>query len=126
MGLFEIFSNFVFLRCAGFQSLTLEGNNYWYKQGSRAKDPMVFFHGISSGWAFYHYLIKTLGKDRTILLIDLDATKIKSMNFNMPTPAQFTETVLRVLKRHRIEKVSVVGHSFGSISAGWMVSLHPE
>ncbi len=126
MGLIEIFSNALFLRTAGFQSLTLGGNNYWFKQGSRHLEPMLFFHGISSGWAFYTHLIKTLGKDRTILLVDLDATKIKSMAFNMPTPAQFTETVLTILRRHRIEKVSVVGHSFGSISAGWLVSLHPE
>jgi len=126
MGLVEFFSTALFLRRFGFQCLNMKGNTYWYRQGNSMKEPMLFFHGISSGWAFYTHLIKQLGKDRTIVLVDLEATKIKSLAFTMPTPAKFTEIVASILKRHHIEKVSVVGHSFGTISAGWIVSLRPD
>ena len=125
-GLNEAFFNFFFLRMTGFQRLRLEGVSYWMKQTKSDKPPMVFFHGISPGWSFYSNIVKLLGRDRTLILIDLDAIKIKSMVFHMPTPEQFVEKTMKILKRHRIEKVSIVGHSFGTICAGWMVTKHPE
>lgn len=126
MGLMEVFSNAWYLRRNGFQNLSMKGNTYWFRQGNPHKDPLLFFHGISSGWAFYTRIIRHLGSDRTILLVDLEATKVKSLVFTMPTPAKFTEIVAAIMKRHHVEKVSIVGHSFGTISAGWMATLRPD
>lgn len=55
---------------------------------------------------------------RPCLLIDVDGIKIMSLSFNMHQPDVFPSQVKSVLDRHGIDKVSVVGHSFGSITAG--------
>lgn len=134
----EILANAVLLRASGFQHLEVDGMTYWYKQhgqhdtlpqdthSSHGDEPLVFLHGISTGWMVYMSLIKALGRNRTMVLIDTDAIKIKSLNFDMPSPEQFVDRVERILDRHNIAKASFVGHSFGSITAGWFVQAHPH
>jgi pimeloyl-ACP methyl ester carboxylesterase len=133
----EAISNFLFLQSAGFQRLEIDGMKYWYKrQGgdalpssseeSTGTEPLVFMHGISTGWLVYLSMVKALGKNRTLILVDLDAIKIKSLNFDMPTPEQYVNRVNRLLVRHNIQRASFVGHSFGSITAGWFVRHFPE
>mmetsp|Transcript_19205 Transcript_19205/g.32484 ORF Transcript_19205/g.32484 Transcript_19205/m.32484 type:complete len:668 (-) Transcript_19205:1203-3206(-) len=141
----EIITNALFLRACGFQCLEMNGLTYWYRQSGKTwlssrkgrreqqeeeelatSDPMLFLHGITTGWTLYMGLIRALGKNRPMLLVELDAIKIKSMNFRMPTPREFSERVLRILDRHAIRKVSIVGHSFGSITAGWLISRYPS
>lgn len=128
-GLGEVFFNILFLRLHGFQSLELHGVTYWIKQGrvSNSLPPLVFFHGIAPGWSFYALLLKQFERSgRTILLIDLEAIKVKSMRFYMPPIEVFTSAVLHILRRHQIAKASFVGHSFGTILAGWIATRHPE
>ena len=125
----EAVSNLLFLHWAGFQRLEVNGMKYWYKKPvltSCGPEPMVFLHGITTGWMPYLSLVKALGRDRTMILVDVDAIKIKSLNFDMPTPVKFVENLNRILLMHRIDKLSIVGHSFGSITAGWFVRYFPE
>jgi pimeloyl-ACP methyl ester carboxylesterase len=138
--LMEAASNTIFLRACGFQNLELNGMTYWYKKqgpvdsatssrnttSSTGSEPVVFFHGISTGWSMYLHLAKSMSKNRTLILVDLDAIKIKSMRFHMPTPQHFCECFNTMLDRHHIEKVSLIGHSFGSITAGWVVTRCSE
>lgn len=138
VNLTEAVANWVFLHACGFQSLEVDGMHYWFKKqgsteqyhndtlSSNGTEPIVFLHGISTGWMLYMHLVKSLGSNRTLLLVDLNAIKIKSLNFDMPTPEQFVEKVFRILNRHDIHKASFVGHSFGSVTAGWFVRYHPD
>jgi hypothetical protein len=71
-------------------------------------------------------LISSLSSERPIILVEIDAIKIKSMQFDMPTPKNFSSAVMDILRRHNFSQVSVVGHSFGSITAGWFVKSYPE
>jgi pimeloyl-ACP methyl ester carboxylesterase len=135
----EALANFVFLHMRGFQRLEVNGMTYWYRKqagssategpnarrslSSSGDEPVVFLHGISTGWMLYLQLARALSQNRTLILIDLNAVKIKSMTFKMPTPEEFAANFRRVLDRHRIPRANVVGHSFGSITAGWLVSL---
>eukprot|EP01031_Cornospumella_fuschlensis_P035698 gene35698-43294_t len=126
-GLNEVLCNALCFRLHGFQFLEVGGVTYWIKQGAKTDlPPMMFFHGISPGWSFYVMLIRYMATERTIIMVDLEAVKIKSMCFYMPTVDHFTEHIVHILRRHHIEKVSVVGHSFGTIVAGWVVSRFPE
>lgn len=126
-GVAELVFNSTFLRYYGFVNRSIGNSSYWIRSvpGS-ASDPMVILHGISTGWSFYGTLIKALMKNRTVILVDVDAIRIKSLAFHMPSAEEFADFIVKVLRVHRIEKVSMVGHSFGSITAGWMVSRHPE
>jgi pimeloyl-ACP methyl ester carboxylesterase len=123
----EILFHNVYLRMVGFQYLETEDMTYWIKEGrNNALPPMLIYHGISSGWSMYALLIRTFHPNRTVILADLDAVKIKSMYFHMPSMDRYNGAILRVLRRHCIDKVSIVGHSFGSITASWLATKHPE
>lgn len=87
---------------------------------------MLFLHGISPGWALYMKFVHTLCGKRTTILVDLDAIKIKSLTFHMPSPDAFCANIMDVLVRHGVKKVSVVGHSFGTITSGWFVTRYPH
>ena len=84
------------------------------------------FHGITTGWGLYINLIRVLAQNRTVVLIDLEGIKIKSMSFQLPTPEQFANKVHNILKRHKIKRCSIVAHSFGSVSCTWFLRYHPE
>jgi pimeloyl-ACP methyl ester carboxylesterase len=90
------------------------------------KTPMVLFHGITLGWMNYFTLVRALGADREVFLVDVDAIKMMSLVFEMPTPEKLCALVRQVLLRHKVERVHVVGHSFGSITAGWFVREFPN
>jgi pimeloyl-ACP methyl ester carboxylesterase len=129
-GVSEMIYNAIVLRMHGFQFLEAEGLNYWIREGSNATDPslppLLVLHGISPGWSMYYLLIKAFAEDRTVILADLDAIKLKSMFFFMPSMQQFTASLLIILRRHRIDKVSIIGHSFGSITAAWLLNKHAD
>lgn len=125
-GVQEFLFNTFYLRTHGFHFLETEDMTYWIKEGKSSLPPLLICHGISTGWSMYALLIHSFTSDRTIILADLDAVKILSMCFYMPSRAQYTQAVLRILQRHRIPQVSIVGHSFGSITAAWLVAKHPE
>lgn len=133
-GLTEIAFNTFFLRSYGFRFMEVEGLNYWIRVGSSSAahssslPPLLVLHGISPGWSMYTLLIQIWAADRnrTVILANLDAIKIKSMFFFMPSLQQFNTSIMLILRHHRIDKVSIVGHSFGSISAAWLVSKHPH
>ena len=113
----------------GFRKFKLNGFSYWIKIcGNQIQNnpPVLFFHGISPGWLLYFNLISTLGKGKSVILIDLNAIKILSLEFNMPTPENFSKNIVKILKRHKIDRVSIVGHSFGSITAKWFIGHFPE
>jgi pimeloyl-ACP methyl ester carboxylesterase len=125
--LVEMFFHNAYLRVVGFQFLETEDMTYWIKEGrNSALPPMLIYHGISSGWLMYALVIQTFLPNRTVILADLDAVKIKSMYFHMPSMDRYNAAILRVLRRHHIDKVSIVGHSFGTITASWLASKHPE
>ncbi len=105
----------------------MHGNvKYWhrpcgYGQNINNAVPLVIFHGITTGWINYLKLVMRLARRREVFLLELDSIKVNSLHFRMPTPQAYAAAVQQLLLRHAIHKVSVVGHSFGSITAGWFV-----
>lgn len=136
VGITEIWTNEVYFRVRGFQRLSAHGHTYWYRPAMNrtgnkdpTKNPLVFYHGISPGWLAYAALVQSLSAheyDRDVFLINLDCIKIKSLSFRMPCNEEHADGVADILKSHQVTKVSVVGHSFGTIAAAWFVKRHPE
>ena len=120
----------VLMYIAGFRSNRLGGVTYWVKTAGCLSDeaPMLFFHGISTGWIFYFPLIMNLSGSRPVLLVDLDTIKINSLVFDMPDEADFCNAVRDICALHfgADTTVSVVGHSFGTILAAWFLRAHPQ
>ena len=120
-------ANFPFLRLRGFSRRRVNGINYWIKtRSSSTKAPILLLHGICSGWFFYSSLISMLTCDRTVVMIETDSIKIKSLVLDMPSPEEFVTNVKSVMQIHNIKQFSVIGHSFGSIMAAWLVKLSPQ
>merc|ERR1712146_327900 len=51
---------------------------------------------------------------------------VNSLVFNMPSREEYSNVVKAVLDKHNISHVSVVGHSFGSITAAWFIKCYPD
>jgi len=118
----------VVYHCFGFQKLRYHGISYWFKLGSVvSRGPaLLFFHGICAGWMGYISLITNIGAGKSIILVDYNAIKVLSLNFEVCTTERYTLVVKKILERHKISKVYVAGHSFGSITAGWFMKQYPN
>ena len=116
------------LRWYGFKLGLLGNTTYWYKQPIASDSPMLFFHGITSGWIFYLPVILRMSGSRSVILVDLDTIKVKSLVFDMPDEKEFVANVKDICLRHFGvgTPVSVVGHSFGTITAAWFLRAHPD
>lgn len=64
--------------------------------------------------------------NRPIFLIELDCIRIKSLQFTMPKPAEFALFLKAIIRRHDYTQVSIIGHSFGSVTASWFLKYYPE
>lgn len=87
---------------------------------------MLTLYNIYPSRAPYLLLVYFLSPNREIFLFDLEAIKIHSLHFKMPSPERYCDSVMAVLMLHRAGRVNVIGHSFGTITAGWFVRAYPE
>src|SRR3546814_675759 len=85
------------------------------------------FHGICSGWIAYLSLIYEYAKNpnRAILLVDYPYITMK-MRFDVLPPEIFIERVCGILEKHHIARTAVVGHSYGTVIATWLVHARPD
>lgn len=125
IGLKNVLFDFVLL-CLCYQRLEHHGVKYWYRRGKPSVTPLVVFHGITTGWSMYLLVMMKFGEGRPVFLMDLDAIKINSLVFNMPSCEDYSRGVMKILDKHNISHVSVVGHSFGSITAAWFIKCYPD
>lgn len=132
------------LRAMGYKKYSFKTISYWYRPTSTPSSfsssssssgtphehethhPTIFFHGITTGWAPYALLIEYLKDNRTVLLFNLDSIQMNSLNFYMPTPEFYCSCVRSVLDLHGIQRVNLVGHSFGTITVGWFAKYYPS
>ena len=137
LGLLEMAGNLLYT-LNGFQRMSTANVTYWYKAPSASSStheleesnnyPLLFMHGICGGYLGYLKMITTLGSEKEVILVDFD--QIKICNFaalkSSPSPEHYAKKVKTILNYHRIEKISLVGHSFGTITATWFLKFFPE
>lgn len=129
----ETLFQITFYYWSGFQRGSCGGLTYWHRKASTstsrltsttsttAQPPLLLLHGITPGWRHYFLLFKAIlskHSDRDCFLIDLDGIKINSLCFFMPSPEDFAHAVSSILASHGHRKCCVIGHSFGTITAG--------
>jgi hypothetical protein len=128
-GVLEVILSNTALYLMGFCRLSINSTcDYWYyghgkNDGQELRTPLILFHGITIGWSFYIILIYYLIANRDIILVDVNGIKINSLCFDLPTPKEFADNIMKIIQRHNFGKVSIVGHSFGTILAG-MIIIH--
>jgi len=103
---------------------------YWLREKTDSQEsPAVYFHGITHGWWNYLPAIDRLTPNRTIILVALDNIKMASLNTktNAPPPKIYANAVEAIFQRHHItQQVTIIGHSFGSMTTSWFLKYFPQ
>lgn len=119
--------NFIVLRLIrGFRFYkTKQGMTYWMRKTNNASfNPLIVFHGVNlTGWKWYINRINTLIENRTVILVNYDATKTCSFNFhNLPMdPFTFRKNISEIIYTHNITDFSIFGHSWGTFLSSWIL-----
>lgn len=124
----ELWVEIKHLRYAGFKRFWIDKTiSYWIRTNENATHPpVIIFHGICSGWSNFVDLIEKLSVDRTVILYNYDCIKRQSMVFEVPTAIDVANSVATILNNHHIQKVSIIGVSWGTILAGWVARLQSD
>ena len=139
----------------GFERHTAGGMAYWYKAAPSALDPekgasdargrapIVLFHGIGLGWFLYRDFVRDLiaanergaesegrsggGGGAPLLLIETPSISLTLPWSPCPKPVDAVRSVMAILASRGWDdrRVSLWGHSFGTIYCGWMLKYHP-
>ena len=113
----------------GFNYFTTScGLSYWYRKChnvKRALSPVIIFHGIYSSWSIYSHIIDAIGRNRTIILINYDGVKLCSLCTKIVDPFNLCQSVIEIIEKYKISKISIFAHSWGTFLAGWIVKLIP-
>lgn len=132
IGVSCLFNDFA-MQGLGLQRRSFGGVSYWHRPAkslnvseNSTATSMVYFHGICSGWGVYLPLIMKTALNREFFLFNLEGIRIHGLHFDFLTKSQYSNAVARILERHQCKKVNLVGHSFGTITAGWFVNSFPQ
>lgn len=115
---------------AGFIPYRCGAISYWFRPSARPRGaleplPLVFFHGISPGLFAYAPMLRNLCCGRAALLVEMPHVGM-GLSLLPPSREATINGVRRALKRHGVEKACIVGHSYGTFPAAWMVHEAPE
>ena len=126
------------MRCLGFKYRRCSAIHmgFWVRQvpplATRAASmPILFFHGVGIGLLPYLGLIHSLvraNRSRTVICAVLPSCTSRVPRVSVtatPTASQLVRATLDLLTNLDIARVSVVGHSFGTACAAWLVRAAP-
>ena len=91
----------------------------------RKEEPILLIHGITRGFGYLHPLIDQF-EDRAIILIEYPCIWFSWITLFVNQSKAICDTVGEVLETHNISTVCLIGHSWGTFLAGWIVRKKPE
>ncbi|KAL1923426.1 uncharacterized protein VTP21DRAFT_8406 [Calcarisporiella thermophila] len=127
MGLYLSYQGFRRMQC-GHLSYWMRPGSYIAQDKSLKQSPIIFVHGIGIGLAAYVSFIRkfiTKFEDRDILLLELPHVSMR-LDFYVPTMSETLFAIDHLFKQHQITKATWIGHSFGTIIAGWVAKRRPK
>ena len=105
---------------------------YWYRESSSSssssKTPIVFFHGVGVGVLPYVSLFKEIlsSEDRIFL-----APEFPCVSLTIPVDVgmsmkQTSSILMNMIRNHDIDRVTLIGHSFGVWPLTWLLRHHSK
>lgn len=92
--------------------------------------PILFLHGLGIGIGQYQRFLQRLARHRDGVVIMIQphiSAGIYSPDFlEPPGKDEQAQATIEVLKRHNMERVTVLSHSNGTMVAGWLLRAAPE
>ena len=127
LGAINLYYSISYFYRKGFRQYKCGGLTYWVylKEGCK-KDPFLLMHGITPGVYLYSSLIDELMKERSVFLIINDGIIIGSRNVEIQCQELVVCAVKNILERHYVDKVLLMGHSWGTFWASWIINGIPH
>ncbi len=102
--------------------------NYFHRNGSSKKQPIVYVHGIGLGVLFNTKLIMGISEDREIFIVELPWVSQKLGAIIPSQPTKFVECIEFMLSSHGLSHLGAcfVGHSYGCIVITWVLQDRPQ
>jgi len=100
---------------------------YYHRRALKttAKHPLLFFHGIGIGNIMYLPLLKAVMGNREMIIVQMPEVANQSLACQA-TPPLFVKAISAVLRRHAIDRVCLMGHSYGTVVMAWMLKHTPN
>ncbi|KAJ9056995.1 hypothetical protein DSO57_1026751 [Entomophthora muscae] len=106
------------------------GFSYWVREpvGEEDGTPILFLHGAGLGVYMYPTLIGSLARQHPNrrILVPYVAAASNSVIEPQLAPQEIMRGMDLMLKETNTTKVSILGHSYGSIHAGWFTEHNPD
>jgi pimeloyl-ACP methyl ester carboxylesterase len=102
---------------------------YWLREvPDNTESPFVILHGITHGWFCYLSSIYAMCPSRSVLLVDLPEIKMGHVPslMPMPDPKYFAKYMRTLLNKHAMDKITLLGHSFGTFTCSWFMKQYPD
>ncbi|KAJ9052404.1 hypothetical protein DSO57_1034479 [Entomophthora muscae] len=121
-------SNYLWGRGFQFHRSSGKKHEYWVKEGQSNEDPLVVMTGFGVGIVGYYMFVKELINhfpNRTIILFETSYVNLK------PAASVITETdslceVDDMFLDLKLDKCTLMAHSFGTFIAGWIAKHRPH
>ena len=107
------------------QQTPAETLTYWHRpHTSKTRLPVLFIHGIGIGLYPYINFLTQINHDKKTVEdgeIGIIAIEMMPVSFRLTGPAlekdQMCEEILQILQKHGWDKILLVSHSYGKVSA---------
>lgn len=114
------------LRAQGFQRYQSGRMWYWYRRWPDAgHPPLVFVHGIGIGILPYYWFLSRLWVTRPMFILEVPYVSMQLTSVNM-TVDETVDAVDDMMRTHQVQHACIMGHSFGSIIAAWIIKSLPH
>lgn len=120
------FSVYTIMRICGFKKYRTKNSNiqYFYYNNPKHTETMVFIHGLGIGFTPYLSFLLEMKKKMNVIILVLP--NISNMDYHVgygniteeklfPSCDTWREAFRSILVTHNLEKVSILGHSFGTV-----------
>lgn len=101
------------------------GQNIYYQKVGKGKD-LILIHGWGADVSTFWPIVDSLKEDFTLWLLDLPGFGRSDLPKKVFTISDFAKIIAEFLKKNKIEKPAIFGHSYGGKVAIRLTSLHPN
>ncbi|PCH39850.1 hypothetical protein WOLCODRAFT_16158 [Wolfiporia cocos MD-104 SS10] len=97
---------------------------YWYRpHRSRTKNPILFLHGVGIGlYPYLPFLVDIVTADPDVGIISIEDLPISThITHAHLRREEMLKALTQILDHHEFQRITVVGHSYGTVIASHMV-----
>jgi pimeloyl-ACP methyl ester carboxylesterase len=99
---------------------------YYYTAGNPQKETLVFIHPAYGDHTCFHHQVEPFVEDYHLIFVDMLGHGKSQVPMGGPTIEKTSDLVLEILEREGLERVHLIGVSFGSLMVQDIAHRYPE